>query len=50
MIKVLFDTNIILDIALRRSLFFEDALMLFSLIDQKVIVGSVTATTITDIY
>lgn len=50
MIKVLFDTNIILDIALRRSLFFEDALRLFSLIDQKVIVGSVTATTVTDIY
>ena len=48
--KVLFNTNIILDVALRRYPFFEDALNLFSLIDRKVIVGSVTATTITDIH
>lgn len=33
--KVLFDTNIILDIALKRDLFFEDAFKLFRLIDQK---------------
>jgi len=48
--KVLFDTNIILDVALRRYPFFEDALNLFNMIDRKVIVGSVTATTVTDIY
>ena len=47
---VLFDTNIILDIALKRHLFFEDALELFRLIDRKLIVGAVTASTITDIY
>lgn len=50
MIKVLFDTNIILDVALRRSPFFDNALNLFSLIDRKVIAGNITATTITDIY
>jgi predicted nucleic acid-binding protein len=50
MIRVLFDTNIILDIALKRTPFFEDALRLFHLIDKNVIVGNVTASTITDIY
>lgn len=50
MTKVLFDTNIILDVALKRQPFFEDALELFRLIDRKDIVGYVTATTITDIY
>ncbi len=48
--KVLFDTNIILDIALRRNSFFEDAYKLFLLIDQRKIAASITASTITDIY
>ncbi len=48
--KVLFDTNIILDIALKRNLHFDSASRLFALIDQKKIVGNITATTITDIY
>ena len=51
MIKsVLFDTNIILDIALKREPHFGYATKLFSLIDRKEIIGHVTATTITDIY
>ncbi|MFW5983470.1 MAG: type II toxin-antitoxin system VapC family toxin [bacterium] len=48
--KVLFDTNIILDIALKRESFFEDAQKLFILIDEEKITGNITATTITDIY
>jgi predicted nucleic acid-binding protein len=48
--KVLFDTNIILDIALKRTPFFQDANDLFILIDQKKITAYITATTITDIY
>lgn len=48
--KVLFDTNIILDIALKRAPFFQDAYELFALIDEKKITGRITATTITDIY
>jgi len=48
--KVLFDTNIILDVALRRDPFFENTLKLFSLIDQKSIHGNITASTVTDIY
>jgi len=50
MTKVLFDSNIILDIALKRESFFEDAFKLFRLIDEKKIIGSITASTITDIY
>jgi len=48
--KVLFDTNIILDIALEREPFFEEAFKLFELIDKREIIGNVTASTITDIY
>lgn len=48
--KILFDTNVILDIALKRSPFFEHAASLFSLIDQGKIVGYITASTVTDIY
>ena len=48
--KVLFDTNIILDIALKRDLFFENAFKLFNLIDKKKIIGNITASTVTDIY
>ncbi len=48
--RILFDTNIILDIALKRNPFFNDAFKLFELIDEKKITGSITATTVTDIY
>lgn len=48
--KVLFDTNIILDIALKRQPFFNETSKLFELIDKKKISGSITASTITDIY
>lgn len=48
--RVLFDTNIILDIALKRESFFEDAQKLFILIDKGTISGNITASAITDIY
>lgn len=48
--KVLFDTNIILDLALNRVPFIQDAIKLFELIDQKIFTACITATTITDIY
>ncbi len=35
---------------MKRESFFEDAFKLFSLIDQKKIIGIITASTITDIY
>jgi predicted nucleic acid-binding protein len=48
--KVLFDTNVILDIALKRYPFFDHAVRIFDLIDEKIIQGYITASTITDIY
>jgi len=48
--KVLIDTNIILDIALQREPFFEDADQIFGKIDEEMIKGFVTASSITDIY
>lgn len=48
--RVLFDTNIILDIALKRSPHFELASELFGMIDEMKISGHVTASTISDIY
>ncbi|MEX1014094.1 MAG: PIN domain-containing protein [Candidatus Paceibacterota bacterium] len=48
--KVLFDTNVILDIALKRNSFFDHAVQIFGLTDQGIIQGYITASTITDIY
>ena len=48
--KVLLDTNIILDIALKREPHFEHSAKIFELIDSKLILGFITATTVTDIY
>jgi predicted nucleic acid-binding protein len=48
--RILLDTNIILDIALGREPHFTDSASLFKKIDNKLIYGFVTATTITDIY
>lgn len=48
--KVLFDTNIILDIVLERAPYLNNATKLFSLIGEKKIIGHITASAITDIY
>ena len=48
--QVLFDTNIILDIALQREPFFETSAQIFSKIDEGEIKGFLTASSITDIY
>ncbi len=48
--RLLLDTNIILDIVLKRSPHFEYSSRIFELIDKKQIVGYITATTVTDIY
>lgn len=48
--RLLLDTNIILDIALKREPHFEFSSKIFELIDKKRIVGYISATTITDIY
>jgi len=47
---LLLDTNVLLDIALKRQPFYEDALRLLDLMDSGHVTGHVTATTVTDIY
>lgn len=48
--RVLVDTNIVLDFLLQREPFFQDTEPLFQAIDVGEIVGYVTATTLTDIF
>jgi predicted nucleic acid-binding protein len=50
MIKALIDTNVILDIALIREPFFEYSSRIFDKIDDQVLEGFITASSITDIY
>ncbi len=48
--KILIDTNIILDLALIRKPFYEEADLIFYLIEQGKFQGFVSATTLTDLY
>jgi len=48
--RVLFDTNVILDLVLNRPNFVEPAKRLFIAIDEKRLLGFMSATTVTDIY
>ncbi len=48
--KILFDTNIILDVLLDREPFSNDAALLMSLVEQSEIIGFICATTVTTIY
>jgi predicted nucleic acid-binding protein len=49
-VRVLIDTNIILDFLLQREPFQQDAELLFQEIDSRRVVGHITATTLTDIF
>jgi predicted nucleic acid-binding protein len=49
-VRVLIDTNIVLDFLLQREPFFQDAEFLFQAIDMGQVIGYVTATTLTDIF
>lgn len=48
--KVLFDTNVILDVLLDREPFAEDAALLLAKVEQSEIIGFICATTITTIH
>lgn len=50
MMKVLLDTNIILDILLKRQLFFKDAINILKLCEAKTLHAFLSSNTITDIY
>jgi predicted nucleic acid-binding protein len=49
-VRILIDTNVVLDFLLQRDPFFQDAELLFQAIDSGEVVGYVTATTLTDIF
>jgi predicted nucleic acid-binding protein len=49
-VRVLIDTNILLDFLLQREPFFQEAELLFRAIDMGQVVGYITATTLTDIF
>jgi predicted nucleic acid-binding protein len=49
-VRVLIDTNIVLDFLLQREPFFQDVELLFQAIDAGQLIGYVTATTLTDIF
>jgi predicted nucleic acid-binding protein len=48
--KVLIDTNVLLDFLLEREPFQQDAAKLFEAIESGQIIGYITATTLTDIF
>jgi predicted nucleic acid-binding protein len=48
--KVLFDTNVVLDVLLARAPHVDDAAILFSLVDRGVLQGVLCATTVTTLH
>ena len=48
--KVLFDTNVVLDVLLRRQPFHQDAAKLFAYVELREIEGYLGATTVTTLY
>ena len=48
--KILIDTNIVLDVLLKRPSFYQDSFAIFQLVDQERITGCITASAITDIF
>ena len=48
--RVLLDTNILLDYLLGREPFLQDAAALFKALESRQVIGYVTATTLTDIF
>lgn len=48
--KILIDTNVVLDLLLEREPFVENAIALFEQIEQGKLVGYIAATTITNIF
>ncbi|BAU13501.1 PilT protein domain protein [Leptolyngbya sp. NIES-3755] len=49
-LKVLVDTNVLIDIALQRQPFFQDSDRAFALIEQRRAEGFISATTYSDLY
>ncbi|GHT49073.1 PIN domain-containing protein [Bacteroidia bacterium] len=50
MIKALIDTNVIIDIALKRQPFYQDAVNIFKKISEQKVQGYISATIVTDVF
>ncbi|HEX8683977.1 MAG TPA: PIN domain-containing protein [Ardenticatenaceae bacterium] len=48
--RVLFDTNVVLDVLLKREPWLQESLALWQANDERRITGYVTATTVTDVF
>jgi len=48
--RILIDTNVVLDFLLQREPFFQDAEHLFQVVGNGQVIGYITATTLTDIF
>lgn len=50
LMKILIDTNVILDVLLKREPFAKDAYTIFKMADEKVVTAYISAFAVTDIY
>jgi predicted nucleic acid-binding protein len=48
--KVLIDTNVVIDILLKRLPYYEDAILISILLEKGILEGYISASSITDIY
>lgn len=48
--KILIDTNIIVDVALERQPFYSESVQVLSLVHQKQVEGYISASTVSDLY
>jgi predicted nucleic acid-binding protein len=48
--KILIDTNVVIDILLKREPYYEDAILISILLEKKILEGYISASAITDIY
>jgi predicted nucleic acid-binding protein len=48
--KILIDTNVVIDILLKRQPYYEDAILISILLEKNILEGYISASAITDIY
>ena len=48
--KILLDTNVVIDILLKRQPYYEDAVLISILLEKDILEGYISASAITDIY
>jgi predicted nucleic acid-binding protein len=48
--KILLDTNVVIDILLKRQSYYEDAVLISILLEKDILEGYISASAITDIY